>query len=155
MFIENVQSKVPEKVPFPNDEHAKYKAIDLFARIGGTRLGFQKTGSVNFVFSCEWDKFAQKTYRANFGETPEGDITKIDAKNIPNHDILIGGFPCQAFSQAGKKRGFEDTRGTMFFEVARIIKEKQPKAFLLENVKNLVNHDHRKTFEVITNTLRQ
>ena len=145
----------PEKVAFPNDEHAKYKAIDLFAGIGGTRLGFQKTGSVNFVFSCEWDKFAQKTYRANFGETPEGDITKIDAKNIPDHDLLIGGFPCQAFSQAGKKRGFEDTRGTMFFEVARIIKEKQPKAFLLENVKNLVNHDHGKTFEVITNTLHE
>ena len=155
MFMENVQSEGLEKAPFPNDEHAKYKAIDLFAGIGGTRLGFQKTGSVNFVFSCEWDKFAQKTYQANFGDTPEGDITKIDAKNIPDHDILIGGFPCQAFSQAGKKRGFEDTRGTMFFEVVRIIKEKQPKAFLLENVKNLVNHDHGKTFEVITNTLHE
>ena len=111
MFMENVQSEGLEKAPFPNDEHAKYKAIDLFAGIGGTRLGFQKTGSVNFVFSCEWDKFAQKTYQANFGDTPEGDITKIDAKNIPDHDILVGGFPCQAFSQAGKKHASKANRG--------------------------------------------
>ena len=138
----------PEEVAFPNKKDAKYKAIDLFAGIGGTRLGFYQTDSVNFVFSCEWDKFAQKTYRANFGETPAGDITKINAKDIPNHDILIGGFPCQAFSQAG-------TRGTMFFEIARILKEKQPKAFLLENVKNLVNHDNGKTFEIIKNTLNE
>lgn len=143
----------PETVPFPNNENGKYKMIDLFAGIGGTRLGFTQTGEINVVFSSEWDKYSQKSYRANFGETPNGDITKIDAKDIPDHDILVGGFPCQSFSQAGKKKGFEDTRGTMFFEIARIIKEKQPKAFLLENVRNLVSHDHGKTFETIKATL--
>lgn len=143
----------PEQAPFRNPRNAKYKMIDLFAGIGGTRLGFQLTGKTQNVFSSEWDKFSQKTYRANFGETPEGDITKIDANSIPDHDILVGGFPCQAFSQAGKKLGFNDTRGTLFFEVAKIIKAKRPKAFLLENVKNLKNHDHGKTYKVIMNTL--
>ena len=127
--------------------------IDLFAGIGGTRLGFYQTNKVRNVFSSEWDKFSQKTYYANFGEHPEGDITKIDAKDIPDHDILVAGFPCQAFSQAGKKLGFEDTRGTLFFDVARILKEKRPAAFLLENVKNLRSHDHGRTFKVIMNTL--
>lgn len=143
----------PEEPPFKNKKNAKYKMIDLFAGIGGTRLGFQLTGQVKSVFSSEWDKFSQKTYNANFGEIPNGDITKIDAKDIPDHDILVGGFPCQAFSQAGKKQGFKDTRGTMFFEIARILKEKRPKAFLLENVKNLRTHDHGKTFKIIINTL--
>lgn len=143
----------PETVPFPNLENAPYKMIDLFAGVGGTRLGFYLTHKVTTVFSSEIDKFACKTYRANFGESPCGDITKIDAKDVPDHDVLVGGFPCQAFSQAGKKLGFEDTRGTLFFEIARIIKEKRPKAFLLENVKNLKSHDHGKTFAVIKATL--
>lgn len=143
----------PELAPFPNKENAKYKMIDLFAGIGGTRLGFCQTGKVSVVFSSEIDKFASKTYMANFGECPSGDITTIDAKDIPDHDILVGGFPCQAFSQAGLKRGFEDTRGTLFFEIARIINEKQPKAFLLENVKNLLSHDNGNTFATIEKTL--
>lgn len=128
--------------------------IDLFSGIGGTRLGFHQTNSVNIVFSSEIDKFAVKTYKANFGETPFGDITKIDENDIPNHDILVGGFPCQAFSQAGKKLGFKDTRGTLFFEIARIIKKKRPKVFLLENVKNLKSHDKERTFKVIETTLK-
>ncbi len=143
----------PEAIPFPNIDNAPYKMIDLFAGIGGTRLGFALTNQVNIVFSSEIDKFAAKTYRANFGEEPMGDITKIDAKEIPDHDILVGGFPCQAFSQAGKKLGFEDTRGTLFFEIARIISEKMPKAFLLENVKNLTSHNKGNTYKVIEQTL--
>lgn len=143
----------PETIPFPNNPNARYRMIDLFAGIGGTRLGFYQTGSVNIVFSSEWDKFAQKTYYANYGEMPAGDITQIDEKNIPNHDILVGGFPCVAFSQAGLKKGFEDTRGTLFFDIARIIKEKRPKAFLLENVKNLIGHDKGRTFATIRKTL--
>lgn len=147
--------RFPEIAPFKNRKTAKYKMIDLFAGIGGTRLGFHQTEKVNSVFSSEIDKFAVKTYKANFGDEPFGDITQIDAKDIPEHDILVGGFPCQAFSQAGKKLGFEDTRGTLFFEIARILKEKRPKAFLLENVKNLTTHDKGKTFKVIINTLRE
>ncbi|MCR5684839.1 MAG: DNA (cytosine-5-)-methyltransferase [Lachnospiraceae bacterium] len=143
----------PETPPFPNNKNGRYKMIDLFAGIGGTRLGFYQTGAVNVVFTSEWDKFAQKTYHANYGDMPVGDITKIDEKTVPDHDILVGGFPCVAFSQAGLKRGFEDTRGTLFFDIARIIKEKRPKAFLLENVKNLLGHDHGKTFSVIQQTL--
>lgn len=145
----------PETAPFKNPEHAKYTMIDLFAGIGGTRLGFYQTNQVRNVFSSEWDKFSQKTYYANFGEHPEGDITKINEKDIPDHDILVAGFPCQAFSQAGKKLGFEDTRGTLFFDVARILREKRPAAFLLENVKNLKSHDKGRTFKVIMNTLKE
>ncbi len=143
----------PETVPFPNNTKAQFRMIDLFAGIGGTRLGFYQTGKVNIVFSSEFDSHAVKTYRTNFGEEPYGDITKITSDEIPDHDILVGGFPCQAFSQAGKKLGFEDTRGTLFFEIARILKDKRPKAFLLENVKNLTLHDGGKTFQVILNTL--
>ena len=145
----------PESVPFPNNTKAKYKMIDLFAGIGGTRMGFWKTGKTQVVFSSEIDKFAIKTYKANYGDDPFGDIRSIEASDIPDFDILVGGFPCQAFSQAGKKLGFEDTRGTLFFEIARILKEKQPKAFLLENVKNLTLHDHGHTFDVILNTLKE
>lgn len=141
----------PETTPFPNNEKAKYKLIDLFAGIGGTRLGFCMTGKIKVVFSSEIDKFSIKTYKANFGEIPSGDITKI--REIPEHDILVAGFPCQAFSQAGKKLGFDDTRGTLFFEIARILKDKKPKAFLLENVKNLKNHDKGKTYQTIIKTL--
>lgn len=143
----------PESVPFKNDENAPLKMIDLFCGIGGTRLGFQLTGQVKSVFSSEIDSFASKTYKANFGETPYGDITLIDEKRIPDHDILVGGFPCQAFSMAGKKLGFEDTRGTLFFDIARIINEKRPKAFLLENVKNLKGHNKGETFKVIEQAL--
>ena len=143
----------PEKTPFPNNK-AKWKMIDLFSGIGGTRLGFHLTGETKVVFSSEIDKFSIKTYETNFGETPHGDITKISTNDIPNHDILVGGFPCQAFSQAGKKLGFEDTRGTLFFEIARILSDKKPKCFLLENVRNLVSHDKGKTFKTILNTLK-
>lgn len=145
----------PEAAPFKNTNSARYKMIDLFAGIGGTRLGFFETGQVKNVFSSEWDKFSQKTYYANFGEQPKGDITKIDETSIPDHDILVAGFPCQAFSQAGKKLGFEDTRGTLFFDVARILKKKKPACFLLENVKNLKSHDHGRTFMIITKTLNE
>lgn len=143
----------PDEPPFHNDPTARYTSIDLFAGIGGIRLGFEQTGAVQTVFSSEWDRFAQKTYKANFGDDPHGDITQIDEKDVPDHDILLAGFPCQAFSQAGRKLGFEDTRGTLFFDVARIIKEKRPKAFLLENVKNLKSHDKGRTFETIQKTL--
>ena len=145
----------PETTPFPNNAKGRYKMIDLFAGIGGTRLGFYQTNAVDVVYSSEWDKFAKKTYFANFGEIPDGDITKVDEKTIPDHDILVGGFPCVAFSQAGKKLGFEDTRGTLFFDIARIIKEKKPKAFLLENVKNLLGHDNGRTFKIIKATLEE
>ena len=144
----------PEKTPFPNNNKAKWKMIDLFSGIGGTRLGFHLTGETKVVFSSEIDKFSIKTYETNFGETPHGDITKISTNDIPNQDILVGGFPCQAFSQAGKKLGFEDTRGTLFFEIARILADKKPKCFLLENVRNLVSHDKGKTFKTILNTLK-
>lgn len=143
----------PEKPPFPNNPLGRYRLIDLFAGIGGTRIAFTQTNAVNVVFSDEFNLFSKKTYHANYGEWPAGDITKIDEKDIPDHDILVGGFPCQAFSQAGLKKGFDDVRGTLFFDIARILKEKRPKAFLLENVKNLVSHDHGKTFKTIKNVL--
>lgn len=132
----------------------RFTQIDLFAGIGGIRLGFQQHGGKT-VFSSEWNKFSQKTYSLNYGEVPVGDITEIDPISIPDHDVLLAGFPCQPFSQAGKKMGFEDTRGTLFFNVANIIKEKRPKAFMLENVKNLKSHDHGNTLKVILNTLKE
>jgi DNA (cytosine-5)-methyltransferase 1 len=138
-------------VPFPTPKEYKFKFIDLFAGIGGFRLALQNLGG-KCIFTSEWDKDAQKTYRANFGDVPFGDITK---KFIPNEfDILCAGFPCQAFSIAGKRGGFEDTRGTLFFDVAEIIKLKQPKAFFLENVKGLRTHDKGKTLKTILNVLR-
>ena len=108
----------PEEIPFPNNPDGRYRMIDLFAGIGGTRQAFTQTGAVNVVFSSEFNPFSQKTYRANYGEIPAGDITRIDENDIPDHDILVGGFPCQAFSQAGLKKGFEDTRGTLFYHYA-------------------------------------
>ncbi|HCS11177.1 MAG TPA: DNA (cytosine-5-)-methyltransferase [Clostridiales bacterium] len=141
-------------VPFLSAKKPKFTFIDLFAGIGGMRLAFQNIGG-KCVFSSEWDKYAQITYEKNFGEVPFGDITKIDEKDIPEHDILVAGFPCQAFSIAGKRGGFDDTRGTLFFDVARILKEKKPKAFFLENVKGLINHDKGRTLKVILNTLRE
>ena len=140
----------------------KFTFIDLFAGIGGMRIAFQNLGG-KCVFSSEWNKYAQQTYEANFGEVPAGDITKIDAGKIPNHDILLGGFPCQPFSLAGvsskkalgRKHGFEDeTRGTLFFDIARIIRKKKPSAFLLENVKNLKGHNEGNTFRVIMKKLQ-
>lgn len=151
----NMILSFPETTPFPALQNPKYTMIDLFAGIGGTRLGFYQTGKVQSVFSSEIDKFAIKTYSRNFGDTPHGDITAIESTDIPDHDILVGGFPCQAFSQAGKQLGFEDTRGTLFFQIARILNDKRPKAFLLENVRNLLTHDHGRTFAVIKDTLEE
>jgi DNA (cytosine-5)-methyltransferase 1 len=129
-----------------------FKFIDLFCGLGGFRIAFEKYGG-ECVFSSDIDEQVQKTYAMNFGETPHGDITQIDAKDIPDHDILCAGFPCQPFSTAGRRLGFEDTRGTLFFDVARILKEKKPSCFILENVKGLTNHDNGKTLNVILNTL--
>lgn len=134
------------------DEH-DFTFIDLFAGIGGIRLPFQQQGG-HCVFTSEWDKFSQKTYLTNFGVMPHGDITKIAAADIPDHDVLLAGFPCQAFSQAGLKKGFNDTRGTMFFEIQRIMAAKRPKAFLLENVKQLQGHDKGRTLRTILDILR-
>jgi DNA (cytosine-5)-methyltransferase 1 len=128
------------------------KFIDLFAGIGGMRLGFESAGA-ECVFSSEWDKFAQLTYKENFGELPAGDITQIPSSEIPDHDLLLAGFPCQPFSNAGLKLGFNDTRGTLFFEVARIINDKRPAMVLLENVKGFVNHDRGRTFSTIKSVL--
>ena len=150
-----------EPVPSPN---ADFKFIDLFAGIGGIRLAFEGVGG-ECVFTSEWDSYAQRTYMANFGgQHPiNGDITKIPAEDIPDHDVLLGGFPCQPFSIAGvskknalgRAHGFADeTQGTLFFDVARIIATKRPKVFLLENVKNLQSHDKGRTFDVILRTLR-
>lgn len=143
------------QVPFPPLENPKFKFIDLFAGIGGFRLALQNLGG-KCVFTSEWDKEAKRTYKANFGETPFGDITKEETKSyIPDgFDVLCAGFPCQAFSIAGKRGGFEDTRGTLFFDVAEIIKRKQPKAVFLENVKGLRNHNGGKTLATILNVLR-
>ena len=128
------------------------KFIDLFAGIGGMRIAFEKVGA-KCVFSSEWDKYAQNTYRANFGDIPAGDITKINPNEIPVHDILVAGFPCQAFSICGNQKGFLDTRGTLFFNIEEILKIKQPYAFLLENVKNLKSHDQGRTFTTIIKKL--
>ena len=133
---------------------AKFNYIDLFAGIGGIRIPFQELGG-RCVFTSEWDSFAQKTYKINFGGEIYGDITKVDVNNdIPDFDILLGGFPCQPFSQAGLHKGFSDTRGTLFFNIEEIIQAKRPKAFLLENVKQLKGHDHGRTFKIIEEHLK-
>ena len=160
-----IRQKILPLVDEQNDD-SDFRFIDLFAGIGGIRIGFQEHGG-KCVFTCEWNKFAQKTYLANFPQTSDhmfaGDITEIDEKDIPEHDVLLAGFPCQPFSIAGvskknalgRPHGFEcTTQGTLFFDVARIIAEKKPKAFLLENVKNLLSHDKGNTFKVILQTLR-
>ncbi|WOC16171.1 DNA (cytosine-5-)-methyltransferase [Pseudochrobactrum sp. MP213Fo] len=151
--IENLPDTALLRSPYTFDpESADFSFIDLFAGIGGIRYPFQKQGG-HCVFTSEWDKFSKKTYAANYGEVPQGDITKIAAKDIPPHDVLLAGFPCQAFSQAGLKQGFNDTRGTMFFEIQRILAYHRPKAFLLENVKQLKGHDKGRTLETILSIL--
>ena len=139
----------------------QFSFIDLFAGIGGMRIAFDRVGG-HCVYSNEWNKYSQQTYFANFGEQPDGDITQVNEKDIPDHDILVAGFPCQPFSIAGvskknsmgRETGFADkTQGTLFFDVCRILKEKRPKAFMLENVKNLCSHDKGKTFKVIKESL--
>lgn len=135
-----------------NKNDKKFTFIDLFAGIGGIRIAFERAGG-KCVFTSEWDKSCQIMYEANFGNKPYGDITKLVAEEVPDHDILTGGFPCQAFSIIGNKLGFADTRGTLFFDVERILRAKQPKAFLLENVKQLTTHDKGRTFKVILEKL--
>lgn len=149
--------------PILNQEKASFTFIDLFAGIGGMRLAFESAGG-RCVYSNEWNKYSQQTYFANFGEQPEGDITKVDENSIPDHDVLVAGFPCQPFSIAGvskknslgRETGFQDkTQGTLFFDVCRILKAKRPKAFLLENVKNLKSHDKGRTFKIIMESLNE
>ncbi len=143
-------------VPFPAPKHPKLTFIDLFAGIGGIRMPFSEMG-YGCVFSSEWDANAQKAYFANYGEMPYGDITQESVKSrIPQQfDVLLAGFPCQAFSIMGKMKGFEDIRGTMFFEVATILERHKPRAFLLENVKQLVSHDGGRTFATIQRILTE
>jgi DNA (cytosine-5)-methyltransferase 1 len=135
---------------------SKYRIIDLFAGIGGIRIGFEQAFGENqtFVFASEINTFAQKTYATHFGEHPFGDITKIDESKIPNFDILLAGFPCQPFSNAGLKKGFEDSRGTLFFDIARIVKYHKPQVIFLENVKAFKNHDNGNTYKVVEMTLQ-
>jgi DNA (cytosine-5)-methyltransferase 1 len=146
MFNRDIEAKKME------GSKEQLKFIDLFAGIGGIRIAFERAGA-RCVLTSEWDKACQQTYEANFGEKAVGDITKIDAKDVPDHDILTAGFPCQTFSIIGERQGFADTRGTLFFEVERIISVKRPKAFLLENVKQLVTHDKGRTFKIILQKL--
>lgn len=131
-----------------------YTFIDLFAGLGGFRLALESFGA-RCVYSNEWDIPVQKVYTENFGDVPDGDITKVDENTIPDHDILCAGFPCQAFSISGKQRGFEDSRGTLFFDVARIVRAKKPKVVFLENVKNFATHDDGRTLEVVKNTMKE
>jgi DNA (cytosine-5)-methyltransferase 1 len=132
---------------------SKFKFIDLFAGIGGMRIAFESVGGT-CVFTSEWDANAQKTYKANFGDTPEGDITKVNEKNIPDFDVLLAGFPCQPFSSIGQREGFKHkTQGTLFYDVLRIIEHKRPSSFLLENVKGLISHDSGNTLKTIIESL--
>ena len=133
----------------------QYRAIDLFAGIGGIRLGFQKAfdNQIEFVFASEIDKYARMTYENNFGDIPHGDITKIEPEDIPAFDFLLAGFPCQPFSHAGLKKGFDDIRGTLFFDIAKIVEFHRPKIVFLENVKGFKNHDKGNTFSVIKRIL--
>jgi DNA (cytosine-5)-methyltransferase 1 len=139
-------------------KNKNYKIIDLFAGIGGIRLGFEKASNnaIECVFTSEWNKYSVATYTTNFNDlVVHGDITKIDENLIPNHHILLAGFPCQPFSQAGLKKGFTDTRGTLFFDIERILKAKKPQAFLLENVKQLKGHDKGNTLKTIIQHLKE
>lgn len=131
---------------------SSYTFIDLFSGIGGFHLALNSFGA-KCVYACEWDKFAKQVYTNNFNITPDDDITKVKEDNIPDHDILCAGFPCQPFSISGKQLGFNDCRGTLFFDIARIINAKKPKLLILENVKNLISHNNGDTFKTIYNTL--
>ena len=164
-IIRGERNIVQEDTNYYGNGSSKFKFIDLFAGIGGTRLGFEAVGG-KCVFTSEWDRFAVQTYRGNFGDQHEvaGDITKIDEKEIPDHDVLLAGFPCQPFSLAGVSKknslgidhGFNDKiQGTLFFDLARILDEKRPKAFLLENVKNLKSHDQGRTYKIIEQVLKE
>ncbi|WP_455450217.1 DNA cytosine methyltransferase [Streptococcus salivarius] len=139
-------------ITIKNKNLSGYTFIDLFAGLGGFRLALESLGA-ECVYSSEWDEPVRKVYSDNFDEIPDGDITQVDEKSIPDHDILCAGFPCQAFSISGKQHGFEDSRGTLFFDVARIVKEKQPKVVFMENVKNFASHDGGKTLEVVRATM--
>ena len=143
-------TKISTPTLFSNKKNKKgyFKIIDLFAGIGGIRIGFEEAGCES-VFSSEWDGPAQKTYQANFNEIPYGDVTKIEPSEIPSFDILLAGFPCQPFSQAGKKLGLADTRGTLFFDIAKIVEHHRPQVVFLENVKRFKSHDNGRTFETI------
>ena len=136
-------------------ENNNIRFMDLFAGIGGFRKGLEEIGDYESVFSSEIDEDARKTYLANYGEMPAGDITKIETKEIPDHDLLCAGFPCQPFSISGKRNGFDDTRGTLFYEILRIAKEKRPEVLFLENVKFLLYHDKKRTFKVILDALEE
>ncbi len=149
-----IDSAVNFDIPFPPPKNPKFRFIDLFAGIGGMRIAFQELGG-KCVFSSEIDPFAKKTYAANFGEVPFGDITQVDENDVPDHDILVAGFPCQAFSIAGRRLGFEEARGTLFFDIARILFAKRPAAFFLENVKGLMNHKGGATLKTILKILRE
>ena len=161
--IEKLQQSLSwDDLSYPPPKSWNFSFIDLFAGIGGFRQAFQNVGG-KCVFSCEWDKFAKKTYEANYGETPYGDIRNINKVKIPDHDVLCAGFPCQPFSLAGvskkkslgRRHGFDDeTQGTLFFEIKEILRLKRPKVFMLENVKNLLSHNKGKTFEVIRHSLQ-
>ena len=158
-MTKRVRRSVQTKLPGPRVRRVKrsvpFRFIDLFAGIGGTRIAFEAVGG-ECVFSSEWDKDAQATYQANFGETPHGDITEIQSRDIPDFDVLLAGFPCQPFSSIGQRLGFmHKTQGTLFYDVLRILKEKRPTAFLLENVVGLVNHDKGNTFAVFVNSLNE
>lgn len=149
-------TKVSNNSLFPSkkdkNKKAAFKMIDLFAGLGGIRLGFESIGG-ECVFTSEWDQPAQKTYHANFGEIPYGDITKIEPQDIPSFDVILAGFPCQPFSQAGKKLGLADTRGTLFFDVAKIVEHHRPTVVFLENVKRFRSHEGGRTFETIKSIL--
>ena len=140
--------KLPNKVKILKD----LNYVDLFAGIGGFRLALESFGA-KCVFTSEWDKYAQQVYENNYGEKPHGDITKVNEVDIPNHDLLCGGFPCQAFSVSGKQKGFNDTRGTLFFDIARILKHHSPRFVILENVKNILKHNNGQTLSTILKTL--
>lgn len=151
LFSQNTKTK---KKSWKKNNKPSFSFIDLFAGIGGFRVALENHGG-KCVFSSEWDKNSQTTYYNNFGDVPSGDITKIKENKVPAHDILCGGFPCQAFSISGKRLGFNDTRGTLFFDVARIAAKKRPKVLFLENVKNFEKHEGGKTLQVIKDTLNE
>ena len=152
-----LDQKTYKKPPIRKSNQSKIKFIDLFAGIGGIRLGFEgASNDTECVYSSEWDKYAQKTYEANFGTKPDGDITKVKESDIPSFDVLLGGFPCQPFSSIGKREGFANkTQGTLFFDILRILKYHMPRSFLLENVPGLLTIQHGETFNVIIKALEE